>query len=393
MQLDEFACGHYRLKYPLETLKEKGHNVRIELAGANNYRIDHLDLSQYTHIICQRQFYPWIMQPVLEAKKRYGTVVLYEVDDNLHAVHPESHAYQVFKPGGEPLKLFDRWVKASDGLIVTTPDLAGQYTRLNPRVFVVQNYIDFHIRDWDTPVERDPRLVGKIAVGWAGGSTHQEDDAPVREVLTQILRDYDNVVLALCTHPRLMAAMGAKVEKQWGLAKQKLGALDVPEDKVVHLTPVQFDQYAVIPAQFDIGIAPLRDTPFNRNKSWLKIMEYGARGVPYVASDIAPYRRFHKETNGVGGFLAAGKSDWDIALRHLIENPEATRRRGEEFSKLTRERYSLRGNIDQWETILEQSLDRNSVRVWEKTEAPGRNDPCPCGSEKKYKKCCIPAFG
>lgn len=24
--------------------------------------------------------------------------------------------------------------------------------------------------------------------------------------------------------------------------------------------------------------------------------------------------------------------------------------------------------------------------------APGRNDPCPCGSGKKYKKCCIPQF-
>jgi uncharacterized protein YecA (UPF0149 family) len=23
---------------------------------------------------------------------------------------------------------------------------------------------------------------------------------------------------------------------------------------------------------------------------------------------------------------------------------------------------------------------------------PGRNDPCPCGSGIKYKKCCAPAF-
>jgi len=23
----------------------------------------------------------------------------------------------------------------------------------------------------------------------------------------------------------------------------------------------------------------------------------------------------------------------------------------------------------------------------------GRNDPCPCGSGKKYKRCCIPKFG
>ena len=27
-----------------------------------------------------------------------------------------------------------------------------------------------------------------------------------------------------------------------------------------------------------------------------------------------------------------------------------------------------------------------------KTE-PGRNDPCPCGSGKKYKKCCIDRYG
>jgi len=26
-------------------------------------------------------------------------------------------------------------------------------------------------------------------------------------------------------------------------------------------------------------------------------------------------------------------------------------------------------------------------------EKPGRNDPCPCGSGKKYKKCCYPKYG
>lgn len=31
--------------------------------------------------------------------------------------------------------------------------------------------------------------------------------------------------------------------------------------------------------------------------------------------------------------------------------------------------------------------------VVHKTESPGRNDPCPCGSGKKYKKCCYPKYG
>ena len=27
-----------------------------------------------------------------------------------------------------------------------------------------------------------------------------------------------------------------------------------------------------------------------------------------------------------------------------------------------------------------------------KKEMPGRNEPCPCGSGKKFKKCCIEKF-
>ena len=51
-------------------------------------------------------------------------------------------------------------------------------------------------------------------------------------------------------------------------------------------------------------------------------------------------------------------------------------------------------NLDAWETLLtaEQRHDitreyrRAGMAVSEKTV--GRNDPCPCGSGKKYKKCC-----
>lgn len=51
-------------------------------------------------------------------------------------------------------------------------------------------------------------------------------------------------------------------------------------------------------------------------------------------------------------------------------------------------------NLPQWKTILTdekrqeiyKSYKRSKTVVKEKT--PGRNDPCPCGSGKKYKKCC-----
>jgi O-antigen biosynthesis protein len=361
------------------TLRDAGHDVTIVRTTEKGFNINHWDLSRYSHIIAQRQVMPGILDHLLRVRDETGCVLLYEVDDNLHRVHPESHAYKVFKPGGEVLRHVDRWLRSVDGIIVTTPDLAGQYADYNNRIYVVNNFLDLHIRDWSTPVPRDERLQGKTVIGWAGGSTHQEDDEPLRGVLSQILADYPDVIFALCSHPQLM--------KQFMVRQQ------VPPDRVVMLDPVDFQDYPKIPTQFDIGIAPLRDTPFNRNKSALKLMEYGACEVPYVASDIAPYRRFHKETNGVGGFLAEGKADWDVALRTLIEQPAVRQRHATDIRELIWSRYGLVSNIGKWEEVLEKSLDRNLISTWEKTEKPGRNSPCPCGSGLKLKRCCRGAFG
>ncbi len=50
--------------------------------------------------------------------------------------------------------------------------------------------------------------------------------------------------------------------------------------------------------------------------------------------------------------------------------------------------------LEEWADILteEQQLeivkDFKRSRTVVKEKEPGRNDPCPCGSSKKYKKCC-----
>jgi glycosyltransferase involved in cell wall biosynthesis len=65
---------------------------------------------------------------------------------------------------------------------------------------------------------------------------------------------------------------------------------------------------------FDIGICPLLDTQFSRSKSHIKALEYMARGMPVVASDVEPYRRFIK--HGENGFLVKYDHEW---LRYLSE--------------------------------------------------------------------------
>lgn len=51
-------------------------------------------------------------------------------------------------------------------------------------------------------------------------------------------------------------------------------------------------------------------------------------------------------------------------------------------------------NLPQWEVILTEDTRESIITSYKrsrtvvKEKIPGRNDPCSCGSGKKYKKCC-----
>ncbi len=63
------------------------------------------------------------------------------------------------------------------------------------------------------------------------------------------------------------------------------------------------------------------------------------------------------------------------------------------FNMLKAEAEYLYG-LPQWNAILSEEKqleilkDFKRSKIVHKEKEPGRNDPCPCGSGKKYKKCC-----
>lgn len=62
-----------------------------------------------------------------------------------------------------------------------------------------------------------------------------------------------------------------------------------------------------------------------------------------------------------------------------------------EKSKIVYEEYEDYEQIEEEEELDEEELaKRRQERTVVKKEEAGRNDPCPCGSGKKYKKCCLP---
>ena len=74
-----------------------------------------------------------------------------------------------------------------------------------------------------------------------------------------------------------------------------------------------------------------------------------------------------------------------------IEDRYTKRRKKKKLDDLSKKQRSTE-DIEAEEEILakakaerEKNPDKYQLKS---TDKPGRNDPCPCGSGKKYKKCC-----
>lgn len=72
---------------------------------------------------------------------------------------------------------------------------------------------------------------------------------------------------------------------------------------------------------WDIGLAPMPDTPFHACKHYNKFAEYAAAGIVGVFSDVEPYKQLKRDI-GLGVFCENDTRAWADALRGLIVNRE-----------------------------------------------------------------------
>ena len=117
----------------------------------------------------------------------------------------------------------------------------------------------------------------------------------------------------------------------------------------------------------------------------------GKIGELAAAHDVRPviYMGF---LDGINTSLKGG----EIELENLDENSEIEL--DIDFEKLLYNMLAADAEylytLPQWEEVLPADKIKESVKAFKKSktvvkgEKIGRNDPCPCGSGKKYKKCC-----
>lgn len=129
---DTSGCGSYRIINPLKYLEKLGADVQTRRNFSGSQIFD------YQIVIAQRQYDPEVIM-LLEEARRKGVTVIYEVDDYLHGVTPDSPVFGIYHLGTKALHGVRDCMSMCNGLTVSTVDLAEYYSRINPNVYVLPN--------------------------------------------------------------------------------------------------------------------------------------------------------------------------------------------------------------------------------------------------------------
>lgn len=267
-------------------------------------------------------------------KDVFGKPVLGEYDDDVFAINSECLSYKLTQPGGDAEWFNKNHIMNSDGLIVSTDYLKDKYGSLNKRIYTIPNAINFDV--WDKVKKGGEHK--RIRIGWVGGASHSGDLRLVKDAIYRILDRHKNV--------EIYFHMGGLPQK-WMLGRPRFHAFH--KWFTIDKYHQGFAKY-----NFDIGIAPLRDTEFNRAKSNLRFLEFAALGIPIVASNVEPYKETIK--HGKTGLLATEPEEWYKYLDYLVRNETERKKMGERAYRYVKKKYNIHRMTVKYLKVLKRFL-------------------------------------
>lgn len=259
--------------------------------------------------------YPFDPDPVLKFLKDEGIRIVYDSDDALELIERENPNYHmVMKDAGSVRRILEY----ADQVTVSTDKMA-EYMRKRTKVPVTVVTNCFIPGEWD--FERIGHSDTRI--GFSGSSSHVIDLVDMVPIISRLQKKHG--------FKFFIQGFGQASYEEWlkqyryicqPEATLELRKLDEAL-KEIDFEWVPFVDYSLYPKilsdmALDIGICPLRDTPFNRHRSAVKAMEYSLTGALVMASDLVPYK----------GDLNSIRADWDQWERMLegwLEQPGARR--------------------------------------------------------------------
>jgi glycosyltransferase involved in cell wall biosynthesis len=317
----------YRAELPMRALATAGHRAEFIQWDERDAPPPFEQLRQ-AEVVHMWRLFREPSRRLATALKEAGVAVVFDNDDDMTRVPKHSPAYSEMRAAREQVtKELGSMLRLADVVTTTCTELAGRLRRLGGGdVRVVENYVEANFL-------RERQAGGDgVTIGWVAGAEHRGDlkDLRLRRTLEQLLETQPHVSLV---------AIGLD--------------LGVRSERYTHVPFVPFPELPDAVAQFDLALAPIADVSFNRVRSNIKVKEYAAVGVPWLASPIGPYKGLGEQH---GGRLVPDYG-WPEALTELVTDAPARAALAERAAVWGRTQTNV-VNAAEWEAVFAEVAER-----------------------------------
>jgi len=320
------ANAQYRVGLPLAALAQRGHETEAHEWSPDAAERLRAALREADAVLMWRLY--------MEAERRFatalrdaGVAIVWDNDDDLVRVRPQVNTRATVAREQAHREL-SAVMRLADVVTTTSGELARRFRRMGAgSVKVIDNYI---ATDSLQP-PRQPRGDG-VTIGWIAAAEHRADlkQLQLRSVLERVLR----------RHPEArVVSIGVE--------------LGIRSDRYTWRAGVDFSQLSAAASEFDIAIAPIADASFNRARSRVKLKEYAAAGVPWLASPVGPYR----EMGEAHGGRLVPDALWQRRLEELIGDADARRELGRRAAAWA-QTQTIDVNAELWEATFAEAVQR-----------------------------------
>jgi glycosyltransferase involved in cell wall biosynthesis len=215
-------------------------------------------------------------------------------------------------------------VRAASQVIAGNAILAEWASEHNKHVTVIPSCVSLD----DYQAKRDYRIADPPRLGWIGSANNESYLWLLSDALREVNRR---------TGARLTLI---------GTTRRRLGDLEELIDRVPWSEATQGERLASV----DVGIFPVPDVPYSYGKSGYKLVQYGATGLPAVASPIGVNEQILSE---FGMPAATDTHSWAEAIIELLDASADSRASlGRAAREVVRLRYSFDAWLPAWRAAL-----------------------------------------
>ncbi len=281
---------------------------------------------------------PELVQQLVQKARRTGTRVVFSLDDDLI----DANAYFPFRRIFTEAQVSSvRYLAAhADHVITSTLPLRDRLRTLNPSISVIPNHLDEQLFADALPTSSSEE---HMTIGYMGTASHEADLLCILEPLRALLSRYRKRVslelVGVVDEFRMKAMFG----------NLPVTLKTVPKECVEY---PDFVKWMRTELRWDIGLAPLDNTPFTGCKSDIKWLDYAFLGIPGIFSRIPAYQ--DSVTDGETGLLVhATPRAWYNALLNMTEDVGLRERIRKTAFETVHQKRSLAHNAHQWVETLE----------------------------------------